>query len=101
MDCPEKNMIRMPWLSVTLHLRGDVAWEYVTWAERLNPLRYEVRLGPRLPVKGTPSVRHLIILNKNARWNVSWSNFRWKYLGGKKRWEKKNPPLKIYDRTKR
>jgi hypothetical protein len=89
MDCPHFILIRLPWLSVTLHTRGDVRWKYVTWAERLNPLRYEVRIGPRLPVKGTPSVRHLIVLNRDGLWRVKWANFNWKHLGGEDRYEKR------------
>jgi hypothetical protein len=89
MYCPHFILIRLPWLSVTLHTHGDVPWKYVTWAERLNPLRYEAWIGPRLPVKGTPSVRALIVLNEDARWNIMWANFRWKHLGGEARYEKR------------
>lgn len=101
MHCPSNIILNSRFLWIEIHTDGDFnGFTEVPARQRINPLRYQIGIGPNLPIKGTPSVRRLIILNKNGRWNIAWSNFRWKYLGGKKRWEKKNPPIKIYDRTR-
>lgn len=89
MHCPSNIILNSRFLWIEIHTDGDYTWlSTVPLSQRLNPLRYEIGLGPRLPIKGSPSVRRLIVLNKNARWNLLWSNFKWNHLGGKSRWER-------------
>lgn len=90
MYCPSNIILNSRFLWIELHTDGDyTGLSNVPIRQRLNPLRYEIGMGPRVPIKGTPSVRRLIVINNDGRWNLLWSNFKWKHLGGKARYEKR------------
>ncbi|WP_299830629.1 hypothetical protein [uncultured Roseobacter sp.] len=45
MNCPEHLMLDAKWLMIWHHQSADIRREYVSWAEVLNPLRYEICIG--------------------------------------------------------
>lgn len=46
MNCPEHGLVITKHLQIWHHQRADVSRKYVSWGEVLNPLRYEICLGP-------------------------------------------------------
>lgn len=81
MYCPEHILINNRWLFVMHWQRADIRRQYVTWAEVLNPLRYEinVRMGGKIR----------LTLNDDAWLNRSFSNITW-WLWRRRLWERTN-----------
>lgn len=67
MNCPETLMFERKWLQIWLHQRADVPWKYVSWAEALNPFRYEICVG-----RGPGQFWHI---NEDAVLWRKWRNF--------------------------
>ena len=45
MNCPEHLVLDRRWLQIWHIQHADVPRRYITWAEVLNPLRYEICVG--------------------------------------------------------
>ncbi|MEY9375980.1 hypothetical protein ABIA10_001850 [Rhizobium leguminosarum] len=80
MYCPEHLIFRSEHLWVWHYQRADVRRQYVTWAEVLNPLRYEVNVefGKRR-----------LCINSGGKLNRAFSNLTWA-LYRKKAWHRRN-----------
>ena len=74
MNCPEQYVISTKHLKVLHWQKADVRREFVTWAEVLNPLRYEISIGLGPGRYWT--------LNNDAWMRVAWSNFWWRLKVG-------------------
>jgi len=90
MHCPHHILVNRKHLMITLHTRRDTNWKFVTWSEKLNPLRYEIIVWRR--PYGSYSIgqsQWRLKINDDAWMRVKFSNFVWKYLGGKRRFYKR------------
>ncbi len=81
MYCPEHILINNRWLFLMHWQRADIQRQYVTWAEVLNPLRYEVTIRFK--------DRNLFTLNDDAWLNRAFANPTWK-LWRRRAWERAN-----------
>lgn len=81
MNCPEHLIFTSQHLQIWHIQHADIPRRYISWAEVLNPLRYEIAVG-RGPGQ-------YLIINKDACWNRAASNLRWK-LWGRRVLERKN-----------
>lgn len=79
MHCPEHLVFKSRNFRIW-HIQGaDVSREYVPWAEKLNPLRYEFSFG-------RPGSHFSV--NEDAKWNRALISILWR-LWLKRRWERK------------
>lgn len=76
MNCPEHLVLDRKWMQIWHHQRADISREYVTWGEVLNPLRYEICIGP-----GPGRYWHI---NNDAWMRVKVSNFWFRVWGHRK-----------------
>jgi len=81
MYCPETIFVSHRLLFVYHYGVGDTDWNRRPLRERLNPLRWTVVIGPR--------PKRCLRINKDAKLNLALSNFIYKYLGGKRRLDRK------------
>lgn len=71
MYCPEHLVFKCDRLQIWVwHWQSvDVPREFISWAEVLNPLRYEITFGRRF------------VINSGAHWNRRYRNFRFAIFG--------------------
>lgn len=70
MFCPSEMILNARWGYITVHTGADyrVTPKRILW----NPLRWEVGIGPRRPCA--------IVLNRDGRLFLIWSNFRYRWF---------------------
>lgn len=78
MNCPEHMILDTRYCHIWHWQRADIARKYVTWREVLNPLRYQICIGP--------GPGRYWIWNDRAWMNLAWSNFNW-WLWRRRWWE--------------
>ena len=80
MNCPEHLIADWGRVQIWHHQRADVLRKYVSWAEVLNPLRYEVCVGP--------GPGRFVHINDDAFLNRQLQNVCWA-LWGRRRFERR------------
>lgn len=83
MNCPEHLIFQTRFCRLWHIQRADIPRRFVTWAEALNPLRYELAIGP--------GPGRFFVINRDARWNLAFANLRWR-LWGRRRFERNKRP---------
>ena len=76
MNCPEHGLVIGKHLQIWHHQHADIPRKYVTWREVLNPLRYEICVGP-----GPDRYWHW---NNDAWMNLAVSNLWFRVWGHRK-----------------
>jgi len=83
---PMNCIISKKHFRMTLWPSCDAQLNQIPIKRILNPLRYSFHVGLR---GGLGERRWVLRINEEGRANIRWSNFVWKYLGGERRFEKK------------
>jgi hypothetical protein len=72
MHCPEHLIAQGKWFQIWHHQSADMSRKYISIWEKLNPLRYEVCIGPgpgRFWHLNNDAAAHLWV--RNLRWKIT------------------------------
>lgn len=75
MNCPEHLVCEARFIRIWHIQRADIRRQYVTWREVLNPLRYDISIGP---------VGRRWTINRDAWMHRAVSNFWFRIWGHRK-----------------